>query len=298
MFIPIGDNIQQRSFPIIPCLLIGLNVLVFAHQVHIFVQSEGDAQVEMEFIETWGLVPSHLAQGQVIGLLSHMFVHGGCMHLLGNMVALWAFSSSLEIGLGGLCLLAFYIVWGVIAGLVQTFMDWGSDVPLVGASGAIAGLIGAYTVAYGPDSKIKCLLFISYKPITVHIPAIAFGLGWIGLQLWDASSDPSGMAGIAWYAHIGGFLAGVITMWLMRNQMEQHLTRDNQGQLVFQRRVEQEGGAAVGYNPTGEEAGVPGACPYCGSEMGAECEIAPGLARCPNASCERLVCFQTPVMTS
>ena len=139
------------------------------------------------------------------------------MHILGNMLMLYAFVHTLESTLGLLPFIACYLLWGLVGGLCQAAMDWGQDIPLVGASGAIAGMIGAYTVLYGYDAKIRCLLWLPiptliFRPIKIDVPAIVFGLVWIGLQLWDASSDPEGMMGVAWFAHIGGFIAGLLLM--------------------------------------------------------------------------------------
>ena len=107
-----------------------------------------------------------------------MFIHGGVFHLLGNMFTLWAFACSLEMGLGSGCLLAFYVVWGLLAGFSHAMMDWDSTVPGIGASGAIAGLLGAYAVAYGPFAKIRTLIFIALRPMKVDIPVSVFGMGW------------------------------------------------------------------------------------------------------------------------
>jgi membrane associated rhomboid family serine protease len=303
MFLPIGDDIRHRTFPILPCILIAANFLVFAHQIRIIKAEEGNARKIERAVEnhyyTWGLVPKDLKEnGQVVGLLTYMFLHGGPMHLLGNMLVLWAFAVSLEAGLGSLTLLGFYLLWGLMGGLAHAAMDWSSDLPLVGASGAIAGLIGAYTILYGYDAKIHCLLWIGWRPINVKIPAIAFGLGWIGMQLLDASSDPEGVSGVAWFAHIGGFAAGAVTAWLVRNDTDRELCRDTSGNLAFkdtpeekQRRAEKVAESATKKSVELEqlEAVEDNKCPYCQTSLAGATEISPGLWRCANAKCERLV---------
>ncbi|MEM8679478.1 MAG: rhomboid family intramembrane serine protease [Planctomycetota bacterium] len=284
MFLPLGDNIQHRSFPIVSCLLLIINGVVFLGQTRMLVEAAGDEQVAIEYMDNYALNPVHLADGKVLGILTHMFLHGGFMHLLGNMVCLWAFACSLELCLGSAYFLAFYILWGVVAGLTETLCSWGVDCPLVGASGAIAGCIGGYTVMFGPLSRIKCLVFIGFHPITFFMPATAFGLLWIGGQLWDASNDPEGLAGIAWMAHIGGFFAGAATMLLFRNSTDQFAVQDKTGVVSFQKRETEEDNEP-------EEAAPEGLleCPYCGHELAEEDCISPGLAKCPSAACDRLV---------
>ena len=284
MFLPVGDNIQHRSFPIISCLLIIINVAVHVAEVRMLIDADGDEQVVIDFMETYALNPVDLAEGQVLGILTHMFLHGGFMHLLGNMIALWAFACSLEICLGSTCFLAFYMLWGVVAGLTESIASWGIDCPLVGASGAVAGLIGAYTIMFGPLSKIKCLVFIGFHPITFYMPATAFGLLWIAGQLWDASNDPEGMMGIAWYAHIGGFFAGMLTMLLFRNSTEQMLITDRTGAVSFVKRESEEEA-----EQSHESYEGPIECPYCRHEILEDQFISPGLAKCPNQHCDRLV---------
>jgi membrane associated rhomboid family serine protease len=296
MFLPIGDDIQHRSFPIIPCVLIAVNVLVFAQQIQLVVRAEGDQRkvqsAVKEHYDTWGLVPKDFKEdGQVVGLLTHIFMHGGVFHLIGNMLVLWAFACSLEVGLGSLTLLGFYVLWGLIGGLAHACMDWSSEVPLIGASGAIAGLIGAYTVLYGYDAKIRCLMWIGWRPIKFNVPAIVFGMGWIGMQLWDASNDPSGISGIAWYAHIGGFFAGASTAWLFRNDTDRELYRDVAGNLSFQDTEEQRKQRAqkLAKETAAKATDVAAAneCPYCHASLAQATEIGTGLWRC--AKCERLV---------
>ena len=307
MFLPIGDDIESRSLPILPGILICMNLLVFAYQIRIVNDADTPRKMERqvrEFYDTWGLTPSKLEEGEVVGLLSHMFVHGGLMHLAGNMIVLWAFACSLEVGIGGLTLFGFYILWGLIAGMTHAFLSWGSELPLVGASGAIAGLIGAYTVLYGYDAKIKALFWLGFQPIRVRIPAIVFGLCWIGMQLLDASNDPEGFSGVAWYAHIGGFFAGFGTSWLfLRNDLEKELVRDSSGVLCFQDKDKAKSKVArlteSAPEPVVESTPAPtaegesvDACPYCHSALEQATEISPGLLRCGNEGCQRLVYAQ------
>ena len=292
MIIPIGDNVKRTSPPIVPILLIALNLLVFAYQTRLLTTSRDGVYAERQFIETWGLVPAELADGQLAGLMGHMFIHGGVLHLLGNMFTLWAFACSLEVGLGSVCLLAFYVVWGLVAGLSHAMMDWDSTIPGIGASGAIAGLLGAYTVAYGPFAKIRTLIFIAIRPIKVDVPATAFGMGWILLQFWQASNDPEGQTGVAWYAHIGGFMAGALTMLFMKNHTAGELVETAGGELAFRERddaADDGPGDIPAALPEPVVEGVPEACPYCAAPMDESNRFADNLVRCGNAECERLI---------
>lgn len=292
MFLPLGDNIQQRTIPIVPAILVALNVLVFAYETRLVIEAHGNPQVEIDFMNNWGLIPQQLAEGQIVGLMSHMFVHGGFGHLAGNMIVLWAFAGSLEAGLGSLCFLAFYILWGLVGGLAHACFDLGSEIPLVGASGAIAGLIGAYTVAYGADAKIRGLFFLFFRAFRVEIPATLFGVGWIGLQLWNASCDPEGIGGVAWYAHIGGFAAGALTLWLGRDFIEKHVAVDTDGTVLLLDKP-------LGPRPCDEIKPArepmedipdnPDACPYCHADLSESETISTGLIRCANPACGRLV---------
>ncbi len=305
MFLPIGDNIERRSFPIAPCILIALNTLVFSYQWQLIVRCQGVPQLIDQALEnhfdTWGLTPTCLADGQVIGLITHMFLHADLGHLLGNMFVLWAFSCSLEAALGFSTYLGFYLLWGILSGLAQTAMSWGSDIPLIGASGAISGVMGAYMVLYGYDSQITCLIWFAFRPFRFRIPAIVFGLGWLFLQLWSAAEDSAGMAGVAWYAHLGGFFAGSLTMWLFRHETQQKLVRDTTGVLSLQKKpteAESENPepavatrAAVKpyepWQPPQASQLLADHCPYCNTELNETHIFSPGLRRCPK--CERLV---------
>jgi membrane associated rhomboid family serine protease len=347
MFLPIGDNIERRTFPVLTIALILINVVVYGIQFRKFhdayhgtnsgkvachagrvcaaqfddmeygdEESEWDMEewescqdgapwgedleklkaayeAEFAFIKTWGLTPAELSQGQVIGLLTHMFLHGDFLHLLGNMVVLWAFACSLEAGFGRWTFLGFYILFGFAGGLAHFAANLGSDIPLIGASGAIAGLIGAYTVLYGPWSKIKTLFFFGYRVFTFQIPAAAFGFGWFLLQLLQADLDSDGASGVAWFAHIGGFVAGVVVAFVCRNDTACELTGDDDGNLVL--------GAAPAANPALAARAAPPAdsfdpasnvCPYCHQELGNGQMLAANMIRCGNPNCQRLVYLQ------
>jgi hypothetical protein len=170
------------------------------------------------FIYTYGLVPARYSLPevarhftsfqQVIALLSFMFLHGGVWHLLGNMWSLYIFGDNVEDRLGPFRYLLFYLLSGWVSGLFHLFLNWHSPVPTIGASGAIAGVMGAYLILF-PRSKILTLIPIFFIPYFIEIPAFFFLGLWFLLQfLGAAGSDPQG-GGIAWWAHVGGFVAGI-----------------------------------------------------------------------------------------
>ncbi len=292
MFLPIGDNVDRRDFPYIPAALIIINVFVFAYEIRLVTMAETEYVAQQnteEFFETFALTPKLLMEGQVLGLMTHMFLHGSISHILGNMIVLWAFSLSLEIGMGRAHLLGFYILWGLIGGITHAFMDYGSEIPLVGASGAIAGVMGAYTVCYGFASRIKALIFVFFRPFVVEIPAVVFGMGWFAMQIWEASNDPSGeMSGIAWGAHIGGFASGAITMLIFKSRTNQYLVEVN-GKLEFRKREFEEVEGPGRPNGQAVLESLPAPCPYCNETIPDSDENSGPLVRC--MQCRGLVFF-------
>jgi membrane associated rhomboid family serine protease len=286
MLIPIGDNIDRRDFPVVPILLIVANVFVFAFEYRLL--SGASMATSRAFFTQWGLVPSALAEGKgVITLFTHMFMHGGLMHLLGNMMFLWAFSCSLEIGLGRLTLLCFYFVFGLAGGLAHFAMHIDSAMPLVGASGAIAGLIGAYTVLFGYKGKIRMMLLLGWYPLRFNVPAWLFGGGWILWQLHLADVDPDLQGGVAWHCHIGGFIAGVLVMFMCRNDTNGELQSDGLGGLILNRNEPAENDEHTAYD--GTIAAMMPECPHCCCRLSEDNRVAGTLARCGNADCERLI---------
>jgi membrane associated rhomboid family serine protease len=254
----------------------------------------------MNFIETWGLVPRDLDNGRYVGVITHQFLHGGLAHILGNMFCLWAFSCSLEVGVGPWRLAVLYLVWGAAGGLAHAYMDWGSNMPLIGASGAIAGLMGAYAMLYGADTKITTLLFIGFKIFTIRVPALLYCGGWFVMQILSARYDQAMEGGVAWYAHIGGFAVGAVTALIVKSELDWDLVTDKKdGTLKFRER---------GYDPyagkiivdgyaydwaeddiAGDGSVLPDDCPYCGQVLAEEKKITPSVARCANEACARLI---------
>lgn len=213
--IPLKDTTPRRSVPLVTLLLIGVNVAVFLHQITL-PPAAGDA-----FIRTYALVPSKislalagrhytLAQA-LVPLFTCMFLHGGFLHILGNMWFLWIFGGNVEDRFGSFVFLLFYLVCGVGSSLSQLLFSWGSHIPSLGASGAISGVLGAYVVFF-PGSRILTLVPLFIIWFTARIPAVIFIGLWFIIQFLSGLSSLGATAtgGVAWWAHVGGFLIGFL----------------------------------------------------------------------------------------
>ena len=218
--IPFRDNIPSRSTPIITISLILINVVVFIYEL-----SLGDALEP--FISQFGVVPSvvvHWPQSElpflaiVIPYLTSMFLHGGWLHVIGNMWYLWIFGDNVEDRLGHFAFLIFYLLCGIGAGVVHTLLNSGSTVPSVGASGAIAGVLGAYLVSY-PFARVLTLVPIFVFFQVIEIPAMIVLGFWFIMQFFYgaaslAATSVNDAGGVAWWAHVGGFVIGIMLIGL------------------------------------------------------------------------------------
>lgn len=213
MIFPIGDDRHTPGHrPIFSYLLLAANIGVF------FLQMQMPEGKLASFVETYGAIPAEISQGvDLPTLFSSMFLHGGLLHLIGNMLYLWIFADNIEASIGNLRFLIFYLAGGLIAGLSQVFVEPQSAIPCVGASGAIAAVMGAYMVMY-PGSRIKMLIFL----FTSYIPAWLFLGFWFAQQVMSVTGGDGRDAGnVAWWAHIGGFVFGLIQGWLYRRRFVQ-----------------------------------------------------------------------------
>jgi membrane associated rhomboid family serine protease len=214
--IPLRDNVRSRTVPFINYLLIAANARVFLHELALGRNLE-------PFIRRYGLVPAVLTQprlalhlslsDKVKPLFTSMFLHGGWLHVLGNMLYLWVFGRGIEDLIGSGPFLAFYLVCGLAAGVLQVVTSPYSQLPTIGASGAIAGVMGAYVIRFS-RARIVTLVFIVVFITTVEIPAWILLVWWFVIQLFNgfgslATANYSG-GGTAWFAHVGGFLAGML----------------------------------------------------------------------------------------
>ena len=209
--IPLRDTIPTRTFPGVTIALIAANVLVFLFQVSLGPQAGG------ALVAAFGAVPAQITGAAPhaapvlsppLTILTSMFLHGGFAHLLGNMVFLWIFGNNVEDATGHVRFVFFYLACGVAAALSHVAAQPGSTVPMVGASGAISGVLGAYFLLF-PHARIVTLVFLGFFAQTVQIPAFFFLGFWFLMQfLSGAVSFGTQGGGVAWFAHIGGFLAG------------------------------------------------------------------------------------------
>jgi len=216
--IPLRDTIPARRFPIVNTAIIGLNVLVFLFEAALNPDQQG------QVIQICGLVPARFWQGGGLGrwlpLFASMFLHGGWWHLISNMLALYIFGDNVEDRLGHLRYLLFYLFGGLVAGGAHLLAYSGSPIPTVGASGAIAAVLGAYVVLY-PQARVVTLVFIFYFIRIVEIPALIYLGFWFVSQLFNglfalaAATDVLQAGGVAWWAHIGGFVFGLAIVRLI-----------------------------------------------------------------------------------
>jgi len=167
------------------------------------------------FVEKYAMVPARFVP---LTLVTSLFVHAGWMHIIGNMLFLWAFGKSLEDAMGHVKFFSFYMLCGIAAGIVHVFFNYYSRVPTVGASGAIAGVMGAYLVKF-PRAWIHTLVFVIVFVTTVDIPAWFFTIFWFVTQLFSGfgsiTQTQVSDGGTAWFAHVGGFLAGMLLVTIM-----------------------------------------------------------------------------------
>jgi membrane associated rhomboid family serine protease len=213
--IPLKDLTPRRSVPLITYLLIAANVVVFFYQLSL--GPHAGEQLVFEF----GMVPARVGLaltspklslgGALLPLLTSMFLHGGWLHILGNMWFLWIFGDNVEDRLGHFAYLGFYLVCGLAAGLTHIVFNWGSEVPSIGASGAISGVMGAYLVLF-PRSRVLTLVPLLVIWFTVRLPAIIMIGYWFLIQFLSglATLGARQAGGVAFWAHVGGFLAGVV----------------------------------------------------------------------------------------
>lgn len=229
--IPINDNIRRSTFWIATLLLIVANVVVFLNELSL-------GRDINQVVFTYGIVPARYTTprglssltvgGFVVPIFASMFLHGGWLHLLGNMLFLFVFGRSVEDRYGQLKFLIIYFLGGFGGALVHIFLNAGSKVPSIGASGAIAAILGAYFVTF-PRARIKTLIFLVFFLWTVELPAVLVLGYWFLIQFLQAyyqmfSIQSATAGGVAFWAHVGGFLSGLLLAVLMgarRQEFEQ-----------------------------------------------------------------------------
>ena len=209
--IPLGDvSRRARGFAWVTALIIAANAFVFLLELE-----GGEA-----FVKRWAVIPVRIEHGHhLITIVTAMFMHAGWLHILGNMVFLWAFGPAIEDAMGRFRYLAFYLVGGVVAMLAQVAGSPGSTVPCLGASGAIAAVMGAFIVIY-PRDRIRTFVWILIFIRVTYIPAVVMIGVWFLFQLLNVVGSVATVetGGVAYLAHVGGFLFGVVTARLWKRR--------------------------------------------------------------------------------
>jgi membrane associated rhomboid family serine protease len=230
--IPIHDQNPTRTFSWLTVALIAANVVVFFMEPGFGQPDPRDVPTTcaaVDFFYQWGLVPREIATGEPVAvdvtgcpadtlvgekspylaILTSMFVHGGWIHIIGNMLFLWVFGNNIEDRLGKVRYLIFYLLAGVVAALAHTVANLSSAVPTIGASGAVAGLLGAYLILF-PRARITTVVPLVFIWPIVRLPAMVVLGFWFVSQFFISNQQPVEGGGVAWLAHVGGFVAGVI----------------------------------------------------------------------------------------
>jgi membrane associated rhomboid family serine protease len=212
--IPLRALIRMHGFPAGTLLLIVVNALCFLFEESL------SPYLQRYVVYEYGLVPARL---HLSSLVTSMFLHGGWMHLIGNMWFLWVFGSRVEDALGSAKYIVYYLVCGVAAALVHLSFNLGSAVPTLGASGAIAGIMGGFMLLY-PRARIVTLIFIVIFATTLEMPAVLLLIYWFAIQLFSGLFSFNRLSmtdagGVAWFAHVGGFLAGMFLLSLFVGQV-------------------------------------------------------------------------------
>lgn len=229
--IPLKDDNPTNSTPIITYVIIGICVIVFLLEISSPNYTSG------ALFYSWGVIPASLVHNLQVPeeiyrvppmatLITSMFMHGGFMHLIGNMLYMWIFADNIEDELGKTKFIIFYILSGIAAALTQVYMNTESTVPMVGASGAIGGVLGAYIVNH-PRAKVLVLIPLGFFTQIIKVPAI-FVLGiWFILQFVSSAFSSSSGGGVAYGAHIGGFIFGAIAILFFNRGVKRSIRKKN-----------------------------------------------------------------------
>ncbi len=209
---PIKDDNPTESRPYVTCALIGLNILIFFYQIGL------EENIRTSLIFEYGFKPSqlfsnansmNLKQSSLLTIFTSMFLHGGLFHLLGNMLFLWIYGNNVEDSMGHIKFLIFYLLCGLAASLLQAIVSFNSSIPMIGASGAVSGVLSAYFLLY-PKARVLTLVVLLIFITFIRIPAGLLIGFWFLSQIINAYFNDPNSPGVAWYAHIGGFLMGLL----------------------------------------------------------------------------------------
>lgn len=209
-FLPLFDDNPARKRPLISWSLIAICIFIYLYQTGL------PPRQGYQFILTYGVIPARFfADYDVMTMVSSMFLHGGFMHLGSNMLYLWIFGDNVEDAMGRVRFILFYVACGCAAALTQALIDPQSTIPLIGASGGIAGILGAYIMLY-PRATVKVFMWIIIFVRLINVPAwLVLGF-WIGSQFLAVPAALAAQGGVAYFAHIGGFVAGMLLVGLFK----------------------------------------------------------------------------------
>ncbi len=212
---PLRDVIPSRTTPWVTFLLIAANIGVFLIEISL------DERGVEQFILAYGLVPARFTWAAA---MTSMFLHGGWLHIVGNLWSLWIFGDNVEDRMGHGRFLVFYLLSGLVGNLAQVIAVPGSPIPLIGASGAIAGVMGAYLILF-PYSRIHVLIFLFFFVDIIEIPAVFFLAFWFLIQLLSGVGQLASLPGanVGFWAHVGGFLTGVLGVWMFKRPERQRV---------------------------------------------------------------------------
>jgi membrane associated rhomboid family serine protease len=222
--IPLRDTREIKIFPIATIVIILLNVIIFVSVYFSALVTKNPSLKLATFFQHYGLVPYEITTGKAIypsikpawlTFISSIFLHGGWMHLIGNMLFFWIFGNNIEDYTGSIGFIFFYIIGGIVASFTQILTDPLSKVPVIGASGAIAAVMGAYFYLF-PTARIKSLVFLFYFFTFVEVPAFIFLLLWFIMQLFSGFASFGSAISVAVWAHIGGFIFGFLTAVILK----------------------------------------------------------------------------------
>ena len=215
---PLRDDNPTTLFPYMTLFFISICVVIYLVQyLELYLP---------QIIVIWGMTPKSLFSGQslivgapdpIVTLFSSMFLHGGWMHLIGNLLFLWIYGNNVEDAMGHIKFIIFYIACGIVAALTQAFVAPYSEIPMIGASGAVSGTLAAYFLLY-PKAKVSTLIFLGIFITVVRISAGFLIAIWFITQLFSAYITDINTPGVAWHAHIGGFIAGLVLLPFFKNK--------------------------------------------------------------------------------
>lgn len=220
--IPLKDDNPTRTFPVITILIISMNIFIFFYMITL------EEAARTNLVNLYGATPYEIMHGIgfkrgislpiIVTIITSMFLHGGLFHLISNMLYLWIFGNNVEDSMGHLRFIFFYLICGVLAVFAHTLVNHESTLPMIGASGAISGVLGAYLILF-PRAKVLTLLPLGFFIQIVKIRAL-FVLGfWIVVQIVNGALSIGGSGGgVAWFAHIGGFLVGILLIGFFRRK--------------------------------------------------------------------------------